>query len=621
MYNTKEEFLADFQKWRENNGYPKRDECREMFREYKQCELGTVSSNIFDYILSQDKPGMFLDSLFKKDSSITQNDPKPSNSMELESKKTEEDYKLEIINAFYAYAQENKSVPSFKVLNSQLGYKVQKYFQDEKDLYYACATVHDVQDYLLNEASFSPEYTRKTLDMIKKHKRFLVTTAVSGKRVNKLLLKSMLNYADRKDALILVLPSQDVFNRKSKFEFELDPMLKNDRIRVVYEDLWLNENIMLSDIKVSAKAIHPLSGLDGFCKYATTIIGSVKQDSCAVPNLPDKSPNFILGTGTITEPDFSTDAYMSMRLSKLVEDEVVMGGIIVEVESEKVFHFREFQSGKSGEIIDLGERYWPDGRWEFVNQSVMVYGDLHSEDIDENVFKCEKEISLQAGVKTSILHDVTSFSCISHHNENKFVTQSIMSQDGKTNLESTIQTTANIIEQICDINKEVAIVPSNHHEHYTFYIEKGKFIQDRENAKYAVQDYLEMLNGEDIPLRSALKREMSSSYFDKIKWIGKNEGYEIYDVELSNHGHISANGGRGNALRTYKKMFKKSVSAHAHSPERVGGAIRVGMSTKKFIGYNFGPSSWMPSVVLVYENSSTQTVNIIEKDGKYTWRI
>jgi hypothetical protein len=310
-----------------------------------------------------------------------------------------------------------------------------------------------------------------------------------------------------------------------------------------------------------------------------------------------------------------------MRLSKMVEDEVVMGGIIVEIENEKLFHFREFQSGKSGEIIDVGERYWPDGKWEFVNQSVIVYGDLHSEDIDENVFKCEKEISLQAGVKTSILHDITSFSCISHHNENKFITQAIMSDDGKTNLESTMKITSEIVEQICDISEYVAIVPSNHHEHYLLYLEKGRFIQDKENASYAVSDYIEMLHGETIPLRSALRREMSEVSFDKIKWIGKNEGYDKYGVELSNHGHISANGGRGNALRTYKKMFKKSVSAHAHSPERVGGAIRVGMSTKKFIGYNFGPSSWMPSVVLVYENGSTQTINIIEKDGKYTWKI
>ena len=42
---------------------------------------------------------------------------------------------------------------------------------------------------------------------------------------------------------------------------------------------------------------------------------------------------------------------------------------------------------------------------------------------------------------------------------------------------------------------------------------------------------------------------------------------------------------------------------------------------KDYIGYNFGPSSWMPSVVLAYENGSTQTINIIEHDGEYSWKI
>ena len=262
---NQQEFLIEFQKWRAQYGYPKRDFCRDVLRNYKELKLGKktyVPNKVFDYILKQDKPGMFLDSLFKKGNSVCDTDPKPSNSMEL-NKKSDEDYKLEIINTFYAYVKENKSVPSFKVLNSQLGYKVQKYFQDEKDLYYATATVHDISEYLLNETSFTPEYTKQTLDMIKNHKRFLISTAVSDKKVNRLLLKSMLNYAEDKDALILILPSQDVFNRKSKFEFELDPELKNDRIRVVYNDTYLNSNIYLSDIFLLSVVLKDISNL--FC--------------------------------------------------------------------------------------------------------------------------------------------------------------------------------------------------------------------------------------------------------------------------------------------------------------------------------------------------------------------
>ena len=78
MYNTKEEFLVEFQKWREENNYPKRDEVRELFRAYRDADPHTtVLHEVFDYILNQDKPVTFLDSLFKKDNSVCNSDPMP----------------------------------------------------------------------------------------------------------------------------------------------------------------------------------------------------------------------------------------------------------------------------------------------------------------------------------------------------------------------------------------------------------------------------------------------------------------------------------------------------------------------------------------------------------------
>ena len=621
MYNTKEEFLVDFQKWREQNGLPKREQCREMFREYRECELGTVSSNIFDYILEQEKPGMFLDSLFKKDSSICQNDPKPEAVQE--PKKSDEDYKLEIINAFYVYAQENKCVPSFKVLNSQLGYKVQKYFQDEKDLYYACATVYDIQDYLLNEASFSPEYTRKTLDIIKNHKRFLVTTAVAGKKCNKLLLNSMLNYCERKDAIILVLPSQDVFNRKSAFSFELDPILKNDRIRVVYEDLYLNDNIMLSDIKISAKQVNGLSGLQHLCKYATTIIGNTKQDMQPVANAPNKIPNAIMLTGAITEPNFENDAYMSNRLNKLAEEDFVSGCIVVEVENKKIFHFRQIQSGPQGEIIDLGERYWPNGEWEFVNNSVIIYGDLHGEDINFNVLTKEREIVKQVGATTAVLHDVVSGVSISHHNLDKFALMSQFAENNKISLEDEINKCSAVLEYIAEPVENVVIVDSNHHRHIESYLNSGKFVQDKVNTRYSVDAFTAMIDGEKMPLRYLLNNKSNLQDYakDKIKWLEPNEEFSMYGCELWHHGDRSSGGSKGNALQAYHKAHKASVSAHKHYPCIYRSSYCAGLSAKMFLGYNFGLSAWLNGVVILYENGSRQIINIIEKDGKYTWKI
>src|SRR5574344_541660 len=619
MYNTKEEFLVAFQKFRAENGYPKRDECREMFREYKQCELGTVSSNVFDYILEQDKPGMFLDSLFKKGNSVCNSDPKPE--IIQEAKKSEEDYKLEIINTFYAYVQENKSVPSFKVLNSQLGYKVQKYFQDEKDLYYACSTVYDIQEYLLNEADFSPEYTRKTLDMIKKHKRFLVTTAVSGKKANKLLLKSMLNYCERKDAIILVLPSQDVFNRKSKFEFELDPELKNDRIRVVYEDLWLNSNIYISDIKVSAKMLNPTMGLPQFTQDGSVILASPKQELSYIANSQEKPPNAIMTTGAITEPNYNDDAYMSKRWSKIAEYEHINGCLVVETVSNEIFHFRQLQMDKGGAICDLAEKFTPDGDVCFLRNSALVIGDSHFGEHEEAIFEIEKQIIKDLNIKNIVLHDVFTSNSISHHEQKNTVKLAQRAENNEISLEDEVNIVARCLDEFSEIVPEKVLIPiSNHHEHLDRYLSEGRYAFDKTNLRYSLDIVKAMIDGETIPLRYALENQSQLQHADKLQWLEPDKDYDIYGVEISQHGSKGANGAKGN-LQTYRKAYKYSVSAHNHSSAIYKGAYRVGTSSKLRMSYNSGLSSWNHSVCLIQEGGLLQLINIVFDGEKYTWKI
>ena len=63
------------------------------------------------------------------------------------------------------------------------------------------------------------------------------------------------------------------------------------------------------------------------------------------------------------------------------------------------------------------------------------------------------------------------------------------------------------------------------------------------------------------------------------------------------------------------------MSAHKHYPCIYRSSYCAGLSAKMFLGYNFGLSAWLNGVVILYENGSRQIINIIEKDGKYTWKI
>ena len=224
------EFIEDFELWRKENNYPKREECREFFRNYRDNDNDNKYSWC-EYILNQDKPATFLDKLFKKDGEIAKRDKLRI----AESEKEKRDYKSEILNSVYGYVKENSYIPNFTVINNMLGFKANKFYPSEqalsKDLR---ARFKDIGDFLFNEDDFNAEYQERTNNAIKNHKRFFITTAVSGKRVCSKLYESIKTYLSFNDAICLVLPCEDIANRKTVYNWQLSPLLKEDKFYVVY---------------------------------------------------------------------------------------------------------------------------------------------------------------------------------------------------------------------------------------------------------------------------------------------------------------------------------------------------------------------------------------------------
>ena len=102
--------------------------------------------------------------------------------------------------------------------------------------------------------------------------------------------------------MILILPCEDAANRNSVYKWELSPSLKKCGY-VVYRDLYINDNVYISDIKVSAKQIDPLTGLDIFAQSkGTMILASAKQNLKFVPNSNIKLPRALMTTGAVTVP-------------------------------------------------------------------------------------------------------------------------------------------------------------------------------------------------------------------------------------------------------------------------------------------------------------------------------
>ncbi len=490
-----------------------------------------------------------------------------------------------------------------------------------KDTYTLPHELEEIQDEQLPEEEQEEVYTqeyREALEKeIKKYKRFVVTTAVMGKEVNKPFLDSVKNYARRNKALMLVLPCEDVSSRgKKAAPIELSSDLKD--FRVVFKDTYLNKNLCLCAIKVSAKQINPLTGLDRLPinRQASIIVASPKVFLKYIPNMHYDIPPALMTTGAITVNDYDNDRYMSKRTSTLAENDHTYGVVLIEIENENIFHFRHAQASEEGTLTDLGVEYLPDGSIKKMKDTVMVMGDTHigyhDKELHEEVMKLAKKVN----VNKTVLHDIFNGTSITHHDLGKNVTRAIKAEDNKLGLEDECIAVKNYLEDIENRGMEVYIPEANHHTHLTKYLERGGYVTDPINHKFSLKLAVATLEGMN-PLKYAIESLLGFKRKD-VHWLEVDKSCKFYGVECAVHGDLGANGSRGNA-RIYNNGIGNCVTAHTHSASILRDTYCVGTVGLMDMGYNKGMSSWTRTCCLIYSNGTKQLVNFIpDKDGYYS---
>lgn len=450
---------------------------------------------------------------------------------------------------------------------------------------------------------------------IKKHKRFVVTTAVTGCPINDDFYASIKNYCALNKALLLILVASDPSNHKDKDSYgSVDQKLTQECI--VFEDTELNSNLFLSTIKLSAKHIDPITGLDRIGQRdGSFIFASPKQRLHMVATSNIKLPHALMTTGAITKPNYKSDTYMSERTSYIANHDHVMGGIIVEIKDEKEYHYRQIQMSQDGSFVDLGVRYYGDKSVQD-NPEGLVLGDWHAGETDQLVAVCTFEMMGALQPKYVILHDAFNGLAINHHEEGQQISNAIRHAAGQLSLEKEIFILREDIKSFIAAGSEVIMVKSNHDEFLSkHYLQKGKYTEDPQNHRYALPLAMAMLDGKD-PLRAAVEAGLTLNDALKIKWLQRDDDFKIGGIQLGAHGDKGPNGSRG-SLRSMEKAYDNSITGHSHVPGILRGAWSVGTSSYLKLNYNLGPSSWLQAHCLVYSDGSRQLINII--DGK--WKL
>ena len=463
---------------------------------------------------------------------------------------------------------------------------------------------------------FTQEYRDALEEEIKKYKKFVITTAVMGKEVNKPFADSLRNYARRNGALLLVLPCEDVVSRGKKVKtLDLNPELSD--FKVVFKDTYINKNLCLCAIKVSAKQINPLTGLDRLTvqRKSSIIIASPKTFLKYVPNMHYDIPPALMTTGAITINNYDTDKYMSKRTSTLAEGDHAYGAIIVEVENDKIFHFRHVRASAYNSITDMGIDYLPNGSVEPMNGTVMVMGDSHTGYHDKELHEATMRAAIRTGVDAVFLHDVFNGTSITHHDVGKGITRAIKAQEDRLGLEMECTAVRNYINNIRLHDMDVFVVKSNHDNSLLRFLEEGRYIHDPLNYMLSVKLAAATVNGHD-PLQYAIEEELG--YKDeRVHWLSEDQSCQVYGVEVAMHGDRGANGSRG-SLQVFEKGLGNCVTAHTHSAAIIRDAYCVGTVGLMNQGYNRGLSSWTRTCCLIYKNGTKQLINFMpDNTGGY----
>ena len=507
-----------------------------------------------------------------------------------------------ILDLVLDWVEKNKCYPSLSDLK-ELGIsrdKVRHHFDNlEHLLDIVSQTTEAIFDLKRNEA---------TLPKINMNKNcYVITTAVTNASVHQGFLENIKAYCKKFNAQLLILPSLGVGK-----EWIIDPILQEEAI--ITSEVTLNNNLFILGIKNKAATTDPITGLPRIGqRNGTFIAASPKQRLKYVPTGKAKLPHALMSTGAITKPSYIYTSFMIDKNSYIADNDHVMGAVVVEIENEDIFHFRQIQADKDGSFVDLGT-FFKNGKSSKMAPEAFVLGDWHSGSTDPVVAKCWETLSNKLEIPTWVMHDVFDGTSVNHHDQGKILTRVKKYNDGKMSLEKELD---NFVTDISCIlkNRNIVIVKSNHDDFLERYLNEGRYVEDPQNHRISLDlaaAYLDGLTPLEYYFNS--KTKVTDNH---IIWLGRDESYKIAGIELGAHGDKGANGARG-SIRSMENAYGACIYGHTHTAEISREAYCVGTSTYLQLDYNVGASSWTNTSCLVYPNGQRQLINCIE--GKSTLR-
>jgi len=321
----------------------------------------------------------------------------------------------------------------------------------------------------------------------------------------------------------------------------------------------------------------------------------------------------MMTTGAITEPNYKTEKYMSDRTAYIADNDHVIGAIVVDIQDDEIFHFRQVQADSRGNFADLGKMYTPDSVKTY-RPSAFVLGDWHSGSTDPDARSCWESVIKLLKPEMVVLHDLFDGRSISHHEDKDIVLKSQRSHRSELSLDLELKGVAQDLQDLSKITNKLVVVKSNHDLFLERYLREGRYVKDPLNHRTGLVLALELIDGND-PLKVGVSHFMDAKSQAKVDWLSMDQDFKIAGVQLGAHGHAGPNGAKG-SLSAMEHSYGNSITGHTHTPSILRGAWQVGTSSYLKLPYVRGASSWLHSSCLLYDNGSRQLINCIDGNWK-----
>jgi hypothetical protein len=467
-------------------------------------------------------------------------------------------------------------------------------------------------------------------------KTFVVTTAQKGAQPNWNFLTGLERLCKERDGNLMIAPTngEKTTSRRGKDEDDKERITFRDwinarkNVSLIFDDEKyevpiaakekLNNVIYVMNYPVKAQQMIPLTSWDRHVKLdKSAIIPSPKLMMLPQANSKQSLPKILMSTGAVTEPNYKTNSWGTHAY--LDHD---FGAILVEVVDSNNYHFRQLVANNAGVVYDMGQRF--DGKTKSAKEDaeLMVLGDIHSSETDNESWKATKKMLKQFKPEYVMVHDLFSGICVNPFEQGNETKRARLAVSGRDSLFKELEGCGKMLTELMDTlqqGAQVVVVRSNHDQFLDRYISAGDF---------------RMSSGKNLPLLHRLAADLQETpsedlvggalrlgienyayhLIDGVRWLHSDEDFKKRGWQFGDHGHLGPNGTRG-SIRNQEKYLGKSVCGHSHSPGIFRDAWRVGTLSKLDLGYNKGTSNWMHTNFVFYRNGQGQLINIL--DGKY----